>query len=98
MKRASWDVKAMSEVQRKVGSNHEVKEEMGGTDSMEQQRCQLILSQQETEREESAHPPALGCGMDTTETKGELNMAGRQVAATDFYSGHCSEEVKGTTI
>lgn len=27
MKRARWDIKAMSEVQRKVESDHEVKEE-----------------------------------------------------------------------
>lgn len=60
MKRASWDVKAMSGVQKKAGSDHKVKEETGGTDSTEQQRCQLILSQQGMEGEENTHPLARG--------------------------------------
>lgn len=78
MERASWDVTAMSEVQRKVENDHNVKEETGGTDSTDQQRCQLILRQLGTEREQSTHPPAPGCRMDATETKSELNTAGRE--------------------
>jgi len=79
-------------------NDHEVKDETGGTDSMEQQRCQLILSYQGTEREESAHAPAPGCGMDTTESKNELNTAGRGAATTGLRSGHYPEEKNGTTI
>lgn len=36
----------MSQVQGKVGRDDDVKGEIGGTDSTEQQRCQLILRQQ----------------------------------------------------
>lgn len=61
-------------------------DETRGTDSTEQQRCQLTLSQEGREREDSTHLPAPGCGMDTMETKGELNKAGREMAATDFCS------------
>lgn len=59
----------MSEVHREVESNHDMKGEMGGTDSTEQQRCQLILRQQV--REGSTHPAAPGCRKHTAETKEE---------------------------
>lgn len=64
-----WDGRAVSEVQTKVGSDHDVKGEMGGTDRTEQQRCQRILRQQV--RQGSTQPAAPGCRKHTAETKEE---------------------------